>query len=150
MYVSGSMSQEQFDALINDKGYPKLADYLKSAHPDGNVAAVGEKNYAVYSMGGPGSDNRVTFGGRSFDCDDDGPTATPNTWRGPAGVVPTYISEPSGPTWAMPARTTSSTSMPTAPSTTAPSTPPRPGCTRCRATATSAATTRTTRAVTSG
>jgi hypothetical protein len=95
-YVTGSMGQGQFDALIQDKGYPKLADYLKSEHPGSTVATVGEKNYAVYSMGGPGSDIRLTFSGRSFDCDDD-PAITQNTWRGPTGVgVPTYISEPSG------------------------------------------------------
>ena len=94
-YVTGSMGQGQFDALIKDKGYPKLADYLKSEHPDSIVATVGEKNYAVYSMGGPGSDFRVTFSGRNYDCDDADPL-TPNTWRGPTGDVPTYISEPSG------------------------------------------------------
>ena len=95
-YVTGSMSQPQFDALITDKGYPKLADYLHTAHPDSTVATIGEKNYAVYTMGGPGSDIRLTFSGRSFDCDDADPN-TPNTWRGPTGVgVPTYISEPSG------------------------------------------------------
>jgi hypothetical protein len=94
-YVTGSMAKEQFDALIQDKGYPKLADYLKSEHPDGTVATVGEKNYAVYSMGGPGSDYRVTFSGRSYDCDED-TTATQNTWRGPTGDVPSYIAEPSG------------------------------------------------------
>ncbi|MET1058610.1 MAG: alkaline phosphatase family protein [Nocardioides sp.] len=95
-YVTGSMAQTQFDALIQDKGYPKLADYLKSEHPGSTVATVGEKNYAVYSMGGPGSDIRLTFSGRSFDCDED-TTVTQNTWRGPTGVgVPTYISDPSG------------------------------------------------------
>jgi hypothetical protein len=94
-YVTGSMSRDQFDALINDKGYPKLADYLKSEHPGSTVATVGEKNYAVYSMSGPGSDFRVTFSGRNFDCDDD-PAVTQNTWRGPTGVVPTYIAQPSG------------------------------------------------------
>jgi arylsulfatase A-like enzyme len=95
-YVTGSMGQPQFDALIQDKGYPKLADYLHAEHPGSTVATVGEKNYAVHTMGGPGSDIRLTFSGRSYDCDDD-PTTTQNTWRGPTGVnVPTYISEPSG------------------------------------------------------
>ncbi len=90
-YVTGSMSQPQFDALITDKGYPKLADYLKAAHPDKIVATIGEKNYAVHTMGGPGSDIRLTFSGRSYDCDGDGV----NNWRGPTGVnVPAYISGP--------------------------------------------------------
>jgi hypothetical protein len=66
-YVTGSMSKEQFDALILDKGYPKLADYLHAAYPGKTVATIGEKNYATYSMGGPGSDIRITFSGRSFD-----------------------------------------------------------------------------------
>jgi predicted AlkP superfamily pyrophosphatase or phosphodiesterase len=90
-YVTGSMTQPQFDALIQDKGYPKLADYLHSAFPGRTVATVGEKNYAVYSMGGPGADIRLTFGSRSYDCDGD--TAEDLTWRGPTGVnVPEYIS----------------------------------------------------------
>ena len=93
-YVTGSMAKDQFDALIDDKGYPKLADYLHMKQPDSTVATVGEKNYAVYSMGGPGSDYRVTFSGRNFDCDED--AGTQNTWRGPTGDVPSYIKEPTG------------------------------------------------------
>lgn len=90
-YVTGSMSQPQFDALIQDKGYPKLADYLKTVYPDKTVAAIGEKTYATYTMGGPGADMRITFSGRNYDCDGDGV----NNWRGPTGVnVPSYISGP--------------------------------------------------------
>ena len=92
MYVSGSMSQPQFDSLVANKGYPKLQDYLKAKYPDKVIAAVGQKNYAVYAMSGPSTDIRVTFGGRSFDCDG---AATCNNWRGPVGVnVPNYITEP--------------------------------------------------------
>jgi hypothetical protein len=91
-YVTGSMSKEQFDALILDKGYPKLADYLHAAYPGKTVATIGEKNYATYSMGGPGSDIRITFSGRSFDCDGD--KTEDLTWRGPTGDVPTYVSTP--------------------------------------------------------
>jgi hypothetical protein len=92
-YVTGSMSQTEFDKLILDKGYPKLADYLHAAFPGTKVAAIGEKNYATFSMGGPGADSRITFGGRNFDCDDDGVAA--NNWRGPTGVnVPSYIAAP--------------------------------------------------------
>ena len=91
-YVTGSMGQTQFDALIQDKGYPKLADYLKAADPDKVVATIGQKNYAMYTMSGPASDIRITFGGRAFDCDGD--AEADNTWRGPVGVnVPTYITE---------------------------------------------------------
>jgi hypothetical protein len=92
-YVTGSMSQSEFDKLILHRGYPKLADYLHRAFPGTKVAAIGEKNYATYSMGGPGADSRITFSGRNFDCDDDGVAA--NNWRGPTGVnVPSYIASP--------------------------------------------------------
>ncbi|MGD9958951.1 alkaline phosphatase family protein [Nocardioides sp.] len=91
MYVSGSMSQPQFDSLVADKGYPKLADYLHAKYPGKIVASFGQKNYAMYAMS-TGADIRVTFGGRSFDCDGD--AVADNTWRGPVGVnVPTYITE---------------------------------------------------------
>ena len=53
-YVTGSMTQGQFDTLIEAKGYPKLADYLKAEFPDKVVAAIGEKGYAVNTFGGPG------------------------------------------------------------------------------------------------
>jgi hypothetical protein len=93
-YVTGSMSAPQFDALITNKGYPKLADYLRSAFPDKTVATIGEKNYAVYSMGGPGSTMRITFGGRVADCDGD--STADVTWRGPASGTnaPPYIAGP--------------------------------------------------------
>jgi len=91
LYVTGSMAQGQFDALIQHGGYPKLADYLHAAFPGSTVATVGQKNYAMNTMSGPGSDIRLTFGGRNFDCDGDGV----NNWRGPTGTnVPAYISGP--------------------------------------------------------
>ena len=90
-YVTGSMDYTQFDALIQDKGYPKLADYLHAAHDGSTVATVGEKGYAVHTMGGPGADIRLTFSGRNYDCEG----TAPGTWRGPTGPgVPTYISDP--------------------------------------------------------
>jgi predicted AlkP superfamily pyrophosphatase or phosphodiesterase len=94
-YVTGSMSAAQFDTVIDAEGYPKLADYLHTAYPGKVVAAIGEKNYAVHTMGGPGADMRITFGGRTADCDDVPNEPTDLTWRGPAGVgVPAYISSP--------------------------------------------------------
>jgi hypothetical protein len=93
-YVSGSMARDQFDALIDAAGYPKLQDYLKRRYPDRVTAVVGEKAYAVNSMGGPATDIEVTFSGRDFDCDGDGEL----NWRGPAGDnsknVPRYLAEP--------------------------------------------------------
>ncbi len=94
-YVSGSMSAAQFDTLVTAKGYPKLADYLHAAFPGTTVAAIGEKNYAVHTMGGPGADMRITFGSRTADCDSVPNEPTDLTWRGPAGVgVPSYVSSP--------------------------------------------------------
>jgi predicted AlkP superfamily pyrophosphatase or phosphodiesterase len=94
-YVTGSMGFAQFDTLIEDQGYPKLADYLHEAFPGKVVAAIGEKNYAVHTMGGPGADMRITFGSRNADCDDVPNQPDDLTWRGPAGDgVPTYISSP--------------------------------------------------------
>src|SRR3712207_4252325 len=58
-YVSGSMSRDQFDALIDHAGYPKIQDYLHNAFPDRVTAVVGEKTYAVNSMGGPAADIEV-------------------------------------------------------------------------------------------
>jgi hypothetical protein len=86
-YVTGSMSQEQFDTLIEAKGYPKLADYLKAEYPDRVVAAIGSKGYAVHTYGGPGADMRITYSSR-MDC---GGVPT----RGPAGPgVPSYLTDP--------------------------------------------------------
>ena len=91
MHVTGSLGQEEFDALVDRRGYPKLADYLHRLDKGSTVATIGQKNYAVWTMGGPGSDIRLTFGGREFDCDADGEAS----WRGPTGVgVPSYISAP--------------------------------------------------------
>lgn len=93
MYVSGSMGVGQFDALIAHRGYPKIADYLEAVRPDGVVAAIGEKTYATYSLGGPGADLRITFNGRAA-CPG-GPS-----WRGPTGpYVPDYVATPCGRFW---------------------------------------------------
>jgi hypothetical protein len=91
MYVTGSLGQEEFDTLIRNRRYPKLANYLHRLDRGSTVATIGQKNYAVWTMSGPASDIRITFGGRDFDCDNDGDV----TWRGPEGVgVPTYIARP--------------------------------------------------------
>ena len=93
-YVSGSMSREQFDTLISHAGYPKIQDYLQDAFPRRITAVVGQKAYAVNSMGGSATDIEVTFSGRDFDCDGDGEL----NWRGPVGDnsknVPRYIASP--------------------------------------------------------
>jgi len=89
--VSASMSSSEFFSLMTARGYPKLGDYLHQAFPGTRFIAVGEKNYAVYTAGGPSADIIVTFSGRNFDCD----AAGTNNWRGPTGVnVPAYLSDP--------------------------------------------------------
>jgi hypothetical protein len=92
LWISGSLTRDQFNALIAHAGYRKLPDYLHAAEPGSKYIVVGEKAYAAHSSSGPTGDITVTFSGRSFDCDGDGT----NNWRGPAGYnVPAYISEPS-------------------------------------------------------
>ena len=94
MYVSGSMTRAQFDTLIDQSGYPKIQDYLKAEFPDRVTAVVGQKAYAVNSMGGPATDIEVTFSSRNYDCDGDGEL----NWRGPvtdnSKNVPDYIANP--------------------------------------------------------
>jgi hypothetical protein len=92
MWISGSLTRDQFNALIAHGNYPKLADYLHAAHPGTKFIAAGQKNYAVFTSNGPTGDISVTFSSRNFDCDGDGT----NNWRGPTGFnVPSYISTPS-------------------------------------------------------
>jgi hypothetical protein len=89
MYISGSFTRDQFNTLIADRGYPKLADYLHAAHPGTKFITAGQKDYAVYSANGPTGDISVTFSGRNFTCNG---TAG---YRGPTGShVPTYLSDP--------------------------------------------------------
>jgi hypothetical protein len=96
MWVTGDLTQAQFNILVAHEGYPKLADYLHSAFPGTKFAAVGEKSYAVESIAAPTADIAVRLSSRSSDVS----TATgcsnlQGRWRGPSGVnVPTYISQP--------------------------------------------------------
>jgi hypothetical protein len=88
MYVSGSLTRDQFNLLIAHGGYWKLADYLHQAHPGTKFIAAGQKNYAVYSSNGPTGDISVTFASRAV-CN-----GVPDL-RGPTGLnVPAYINTP--------------------------------------------------------
>jgi hypothetical protein len=92
-FVTSSLSCDQFRALAQAGGYPKLADYLDRAFPEGKFVSIGQKPTAACPAGQPADpdDSIITFSGRSFDCDGDGV----NNWRGPTGSnVPTYISQP--------------------------------------------------------
>ena len=91
--VTSSLSCDQFRALTQAGSYPKLADYLDRAFPEGKFVSIGQKPTAACPAGQPADpgDSIITFSGRSFDCDGDGV----NNWRGPTGSnVPTYISRP--------------------------------------------------------
>lgn len=91
MWITGSLSRDQFNLLIANGAYPKLADSLHGAYPGSKYIVVGQKAYAAYSASGPTGDITVTFSSRNADCDGDGVI----NWRSPTGLnVPPYISDP--------------------------------------------------------
>jgi hypothetical protein len=107
VWTSGELTYSQFGTLIQDKGYPKLADYLQQAEPGKKFIVVGEKAYAVDSAAAESAfdtshtDIAVRFSGRSSSSPVAGtPDAACNAtlggrYRGPDGVnVPTYIKDP--------------------------------------------------------
>jgi hypothetical protein len=107
MWVTGELSYDQFGTLIQDKGYPKLADYLQQAQPGKKFIVVGQKAYAVDSAAAPSAvdqsddDIAVRFSGRTSSTPP--PLGTPERacfdelggrYRFPQGVnVPTYLSD---------------------------------------------------------
>ena len=105
MWTTGELTYPQFGTLIQDKGYPKLADYLQDAQPGKKFIVVGEKGYAVDSAAAEsafdtsGADIAVRFGGRSPSTPAPGRDAACNAtlggrYRAPDGVnVPTYIKD---------------------------------------------------------
>lgn len=107
MWTTGELTYDQFGTLIQDKGYPKLADYLQAAQPGKKFIVVGQKGYAVESAAAESAfdssdaDIAVRFSGRSASSPVAGtPDAACNAtlggrYRGPDGVnVPTYIKDP--------------------------------------------------------
>ena len=107
MWTTGELTYGQFGTLIQDKGYPKLADYLQEAQPDKKFIVVGQKGYAVDSAAAESvfdtsdADIAVRFGGRSSSTPVAGAVTRPATPRSaavtaaPDGVnVPTYIKDP--------------------------------------------------------
>lgn len=90
-WFTSDWTKDQMFAVQQHEGYPKLADYLHAFRPGSKVVTISPKTYAGYAFGGPGSDEIITFSGRSYDCDGD----LVNNWRGPTGVnVPDYLSSP--------------------------------------------------------
>ncbi len=107
MWVTGELTYDQFGTLIQDKGYPKLADYLQEAQPGKKFIVVGQKAYAVDSAAAKSAvdtfegDISVKFSSRTSSTPP--PLGTPERacfdelggrYRYPAGVnVPAYLSE---------------------------------------------------------
>jgi arylsulfatase A-like enzyme len=104
MWITGELTYDQFGTIIQDAGYPKLADYLQEAQPGKKFVVVGQKNYAVESAAAESAfdesdaDIAVRFSSRSADS----PTnpcqiELGGRYRFPFGVnVPSYLLEPCG------------------------------------------------------
>jgi hypothetical protein len=96
MWVTGDLTLAQFDTLVSNEGYPKLADYLHAKFPGTKFIAVGEKSYAVESAVAPTGDISVRLSSRQSDTSAATGCANLNgRWRYPFGKnVPTYLTEP--------------------------------------------------------
>ena len=106
MWITGELTYDQFGTIIQNKGYPKLADYMQKAQPGKKFIVVGQKGYAVDSAAAKSawdtsdSDIHVRFSGRSSSTPVAGsPDAECNAtlggrYRYPDGVnVPSYLSD---------------------------------------------------------
>ena len=95
IYVTGDLTQAQFDLLVAHANYPKLADYLHTAFPGTKFATVGEKSYAVESIAAPS--NATDIAVRMSSRKAPGCTGLGSRYREAFGVnVPAYLSEPCG------------------------------------------------------
>ena len=143
MWITGSLTRDQFNSLMSQKGYMKLADYLKAKHPGTKFIAAGQKDYAVHTSNGPTGDISVTFSGRNFDCDSDtvatsgaarpASTCRATSRRRPAGASTstrrarmTYGTGTTPPAWMYPLDGNRFASAPTRPTSAATSGPPTP------------------------
>ncbi len=91
MWVTGDLTLAQFQTIIEDEGYPKLADYLHKKSPGSKFIAVGEKSYAVESAVAGTGDIGVRLSSRVSD----GSCPAIGIYRKPAGRnVPAYLSDP--------------------------------------------------------
>ena len=92
MWTTGELTYPQFGTLIQDKGYPKLADYLQDAQPGKKFIVVGQKGYAVDSAAAEsafdtsGADIAVRFSGRSPSTPAPGRLTRPATPRSAAVI----------------------------------------------------------------
>jgi hypothetical protein len=98
IYVTGDLTQAQFNLLVSHANYPKLADYLHTAFPGTKFATVGEKSYAVESIAAPSNATDIAVRMSSRRSDVSPATGCANLggrWREPAGVnVPSYLTQP--------------------------------------------------------
>ncbi|MEI6451544.1 MAG: sulfatase-like hydrolase/transferase, partial [Actinomycetes bacterium] len=87
----GDLSYNQYVALIENEGYPKLGDYMHEAYPDSIVANFGQKKYQVNSTAASSSDYWAFMGSTK----NTPPPYLPWTgkYRGPDGNVPWYIAD---------------------------------------------------------
>jgi hypothetical protein len=94
MHITGDLSLTNFDTIVNDEGYPKLADYLHGAYPGTKFITVGEKSYAVESATASTGDIAVRLSSRSSSSLFDDCRATlGGRYRFPTGkAVPGYLS----------------------------------------------------------
>ena len=74
MHITGDLSLTDFGTLVDDAGYPKLADYLHTAYPGTKFITVGEKSYAVESATASHGDIAVRLSSRRTDVTSDYPT----------------------------------------------------------------------------
>ena len=106
MWITGELTYDQYGTIIQNEGYPKLADYLQKAQPGKKFIVVGQKAYAVDSAAAKSAwdtsdtDIHVKFSGRSSSSPVAGtPDAECNAtlggrYRFPDGLnVPSYLSD---------------------------------------------------------
>jgi Sulfatase/Type I phosphodiesterase / nucleotide pyrophosphatase len=98
IYITGDLTQAQFNLLVSHANYPKLADYLHARFPGTKFATVGEKSYAVESIAAPSNATDIAVRMSSRRSDVSPTTGCANLggrWREPAGVnVPSYLTQP--------------------------------------------------------
>jgi hypothetical protein len=98
MHITGDLSLADFGTLVDNEGYPKLADYLHAAYPGSKFITVGEKSYAVESATASSGDIAVRLSGRSAN-DPTNPCQIElgGRYRFPTGKnVPSYLFTPCG------------------------------------------------------
>ena len=68
VHITGDLSLANFETLINNEGYPKLADYLHTKRPGSKFITVGQKSYAVESAAAGTGRHRGADGQSQVQC----------------------------------------------------------------------------------